>query len=273
MSFLKREQAPITDGAWNAIDLEARNAFRAGLIARRVVDVHEPQGWDYSAVNLGHLSLSESTPVEGVGYGLRDVRPLVETRTVFELDMWSLDDISRGATDVDLSPVSEAARRSAEFEDRAILNGLEAAEITGLYGSQAHEPIVLEEEPDDFLRAVTTGMLTFSRASIDGPFALLLDPESFRFVSSAPTGYPFSKRARALIRGPILESPLLRGGLLLSTRGGDFEMRLGQDFSIGYEGQEGRTLRFFISETFSFRLVEPAATARLTRGPSTDKGE
>ena len=265
MSFLKRDQAPITDAAWDAIDREARRVIRASLIGRRVVDVHEPEGWDYSAVNLGHLKLSNSTRVEGVRFGLREVRPLVETRALCELDMWSLDDISRGATDVDLSAVSEAARRSAEFEDRAILMGLEAADVIGLSGAGAHEPIQFEEEPDAFLQAVTAGMLALSRVSVDGPFALLLDSEAFRFVSSAPTGYPFSKRIRSLIGGHILESPLLKGALLVSTRGGDFELHLGQDFSIGFEGQEGRELRFFITETFSFRLVEPAATLRLAK--------
>jgi uncharacterized linocin/CFP29 family protein len=67
----------------------------------------------------------------------------------------------------------------------------------------------------------------------------------------------------SLVGGPVLESELVSDGLLASLRGGDFEMILGQDFSVGYETHDSRSLRLFVTESFTFRIIEPAAVARL----------
>jgi uncharacterized linocin/CFP29 family protein len=263
MSFLKREHAPLTPEAWAGIDTAARKVLETSLKVRRVVDVEDPKGWDYSAVGLGRLSLSEASPVDGVAYGIRRVQPLVETRTPFELDIWGLDDISRGAEDFDWTPLEEAARYAATFEDRALLLGLEEAGIEGITRLGAQPALDLELDAPRFLASVGKGMLTLRRASIGGPFALVLGSETFLFVNSAPTGYPLLKQVRALLEGPVLESDLIEGGLLISLRGGDFRLSLGQDLSIGYESHDARTVRLFVTESFTFRALEPKAVVPL----------
>src|SRR5690606_39262157 len=114
LNFLKRELAPLTDEAWKYVEEEAVRALSANLSDRRVVDVTEPKGFDFSAVNLG--TLSPSHLVEGgVHYGVRQVLPLVEIRVPIELDIWTLDNLSRGATDVDTDAVTQAALKVSAF--------------------------------------------------------------------------------------------------------------------------------------------------------------
>lgn len=263
MGFLKREHAPITTEAWSEIDAAAKAGLETQLTGRKIVDVSGPHGWDYSAVGLGRLDLAKKELVEGVESGTRRSLPLVESRARCELDLWELDNASRGAKDVDLGPLEDAVRRSARFEDTAIFNGFEEAGIPGLRDASPHDVIAFELEADRCLDAVSEAVLVLQRASVDGPYALVLGSKLFRFVASATAGYPLIRRVSSLVGGKVLESELVEGGLLVSLRGGDFELILGQDFSVGYEAHDARTVRVYVTESFTFRILEPAAVARL----------
>jgi uncharacterized linocin/CFP29 family protein len=62
-----------------------------------------------------------------------------------------------------------------------------------------------------------------------------------------------------MIEGDILWSPALETGVLLSTRGGDFELSVGQDVSIGYVFHDRENVELFLTESFAFRVLEPKA--------------
>jgi uncharacterized linocin/CFP29 family protein len=62
-----------------------------------------------------------------------------------------------------------------------------------------------------------------------------------------------------VIGGKIRWSPVVKGGILVSQRGGDYELTVGQDFAVGYEAQEKKTVELFIAESFTFQIFEPAA--------------
>lgn len=80
MNHLRRDLAPISDGAWAAIDAEAARTLRHFLAARKVVDFSGPLGWEHSADVIGRVERIEG-PVEGVDAGVRSIQPLVELRT------------------------------------------------------------------------------------------------------------------------------------------------------------------------------------------------
>lgn len=46
--------------------------------------------------------------------------------------------------------------------------------------------------------------------------------------------YTVGRPIEALIEGDIIWVPAIQGGLMLTTRGEDFDLSLGQDFFIGY---------------------------------------
>jgi uncharacterized linocin/CFP29 family protein len=263
MDILKRELAPITEGAWNLIEAEARRTLQADLSARKLVEVDAPRGFDFAAVNLGRLTVPKKQPDDGVRVGVRQVQPLVEARAQFRLDLWELDNAERGAADVDLRAVSTAARALARFEEQAVYRGFGPGSIKGLAEASSHEPVRLGGDPQSYLEAVARGILTLRNANVGGPFALALGPEPYRLVEGECSSYPLIKRLAAVLQGPVVYAPFIDGGFLLSTRGGDFQLVLGQDMSVGYEAHDTRTARLYLGESFTFRVLEPAAVVPL----------
>jgi uncharacterized linocin/CFP29 family protein len=60
----------------------------------------------------------------------------------------------------------------------------------------------------------------------------------------------------------------LKGGGLLSTRGGDYEVTVGQDLSIGYAAHDRTDVELFLTESFTFRMLEEKAAVFLKRAPT-----
>jgi uncharacterized linocin/CFP29 family protein len=50
---------------------------------------------------------------------------------------------------------------------------------------------------------------------------------------------------------------------VLSLRGGDAELVVGQDWSIGYLDHDARDVRLYLQETFTFRVLTPEAAVPL----------
>ena len=55
-----------------------------------------------------------------------------------------------------------------------------------------------------------------------------------RCAETRDHGYPILEQLNRLVPDGIVWAPALSGGYLLTTRGGDFELTIGQDISIGY---------------------------------------
>ncbi len=101
--LLRRNLAPITTEAWKEIDEEATRTLRTHLTARGILGVNGPHGWSLGAVNLGTLDMGKEEPAPGVGWGLRKNLPLMEIRVPFSLDIFDLDNVSRGSKTPDLA--------------------------------------------------------------------------------------------------------------------------------------------------------------------------
>ena len=113
-----------------------------------------------------------------------------------------------------------------------------------------------------------SGLLVLQEAEIGGPFALVLGTEPYRWMMAGePNAYPMRERIRALAAGGIHWSPVLRGGAVLSRRGGDFELTVGQDLAIGYKLHDAREVELYFAESFTFRVLEPAAAVALEFSP------
>ncbi len=68
---------------------------------------------------------------------------------------------------------------------------------------------------------------------------------------------------RELLDGPIVWAPAADGAIVLSMRGGDFELTVGQDFSIGYLDHTAQAVRLYLQESFTFRVLSPEAAVPL----------
>lgn len=264
MNLLKRELAPITPEAWAQIDAEAKRVLTLHLAARKFVDFRGPLGWDKGAVNTGRLA-SVDAPLPAVGARVRVVQPLVELRVPFELSIEDLDDASRGAEDVDLDPLIEAAERIARAEDHAVLNGWSAAQVRGIIEASVHAPVSLSAA-HEMPFTVVAAKETLRRVGVDGPYALVLGPRMYDEIqAAAEDGYPIRQRIEPMVDRIVWAPALGDQGMLVTTRGGDFELTVGQDLSIGYTGNDSSRVRLYLTESFTFRVLEDTAAVAIRR--------
>ena len=262
MDLLKRDHAPIPPEAWKQIDDEAKRVLQLNLAGRQVVDVDGPHGWQYAAVNTGHLAISKDEGL-GVPWGLREVAPLIEIRVPFELRMMEIDGACRGAI-LELPEVVAAAEKTAHAEETAIFNGFLAGGIPGIIPSIPHQAITIPDSYADYPSVVVNAIETLRRGGVNGPYALALGPQSYAgLAQAAEDGHPIRERVERFLDGPMVLAPKVNGAVLLSHRGGDFQLTIGQDLSIGYAWHNKDSVGLYLTESFTFRVLDRAAAVYL----------
>src|ERR1017187_5507743 len=122
---------------------------------RKFVDVDGPHGLDYASVPLGRLTMPEKQDGATVRYGVHQVLPLVETRSDFSLPIWELDNIERGAKDLNLDAVINSSREIAAFEERAIYDGFAPGAIVGLQQAVKSQRIPISLDINSVVDAVS----------------------------------------------------------------------------------------------------------------------
>jgi uncharacterized linocin/CFP29 family protein len=263
MNNLHRELAPISAAAWAEIDQEATRTLKRHLAARRVVDVPAAQGPSLAAVGTGHVE-----PIEGPSQDVLAVRrlsqALVELRVPFTLGRRAIDDVERGATDSDWDPLKDAARKIAFAEDRAIFDGYAAAGIAGIRPGASNTALTLPSAGPGYPAVVARAVQQLRLAGVNGPYRLVLGAEAYAAISGGnEEGYPVLQHVQRLVDAEIVWAPAIVGGLVLSTRGGDFELDLGQDISIGYLDHSAADVNLYLQESFTFRLLTTEAAISL----------
>ncbi len=259
MNILKKTLAPITDEAWKEIKSEAEKVFKATQTARSFVDIDGPNGFDYSAVSTGRLYTPENQPKSGINYGIRQVLPLIEVRKPFTLDIWELDNLSRGAKDANLDNMLKAAEEIALFEEDIIYNGFEKGETKGLLKGSEHKPVPTPEDPEEFLKKVAEQLIKLRKAYVNGPYTLIADEKVWKKLIKLTEGYPFTRQLKKLLEGRIIVNPNINKSLLVSEQGGDYELVIGQDISIGYDSHDTEKVKLYFTESFTFRILSPEA--------------
>jgi uncharacterized linocin/CFP29 family protein len=263
MNNLHRQLAPISDAAWEQIEQEASRTLKRHLAARRVVDVVGPKGFDVSAVGTGHLKQIKS-PEAGVETRQREVKAFVELRVPFQLTRQAVDDVDRGAEDSDWSPVKEAARKIAFAEDRAVFDGFPAAGIRGIREGSSNASVAFPANVKGYPGAVAQAVSQLRLAGVNGPYALVLGADAYTAASGgSDDGYPILHHIEREVNGGIIWAPAIKGGFVLTTRGGDFELDIGQDISIGYLSHSGTVIDLYLQGTFTFQMLTSEAAVVL----------
>src|SRR5262249_9634802 len=103
---------------------------------------------------------------------------------------------------------------------------------------------------------------------VNGPYSVVLGAEAYTALSeSSDHGYPIMRHIRELIDGEIIWAPAISGAYVMTTRGGDFALHLGEDVSIGYLGHDDKKVRLYLQETMTFVLLTTEASVALTGKP------
>ena len=195
--------------------------------------------------------------------------PLVELRAEFTLSRRELEDADRGARDLDLSALDEAAAVLARAENRAVFHGYADAGIHGLVEVGTHDSISLESDPNRYPAEIARAVDVLREAGIGGPYGLAIAPEIYTAIveSTEHGGYPLFEHLHQILEGPVVWAPGIDCGVVLSQRGDDFVFDSGQDIAIGYREPRrrgrhpvpGRELHLPGARTRRRRRARPAA--------------
>jgi uncharacterized linocin/CFP29 family protein len=264
MNNLHRELAPISEAAWSQIEAEASRTLKRYLAARRVVDVQGPSGTDTSAIGTGHLH-TIAPPGAGILARQRGVKPLVELRVPFDLDREQIDDVERGANDSDWQPVKDAARHLAFAENKAVFEGYSAAGIGGIREGTSNPLMALPAEITAYPDVIAGALNQLRLVGVNGPYSVVLSADAYQALSEASDhGYPVLEHIKRIVDGELIWAPGITGAYVLTTRGGDFALYIGEDVSIGYLSHDDKAVRLYLEETFTFLLLTTEASVALT---------
>jgi uncharacterized linocin/CFP29 family protein len=265
MNNLHRGLAPISDAAWSQIEEETTRTVKRYLAGRRVVDVPPPGGIALPGVATGHVQ-SISAPGEGISAGRREVKPLVELRVPFELSRQAIDDVERGSNDSDWQPAKVAAKTLAFAEDGAIFNGYREGDIEGIREGSSNPIVTLPADVRDYPDAVAQALSQLRLVGVNGPYSVLLGADEYTALAETRDhGYPVLEHVKRIVDGNLVWAPAIEGAFVLTTRGGDFELNIGQDVSIGYLSHTDSLVRLYLQETFVFRVLTGEASVVLSR--------
>ena len=100
---------------------------------------------------------------------------------------------------------------------------------------------------------------------IGGPYGIALGPRCYVGLTETTTGggYRVYDHVKRLLNGPLVWTPGIDGAIVLSVRGGDFELTVGEDLSIGYLGHSADKVRLYLQESLTFRVLTAEAAIPL----------
>jgi uncharacterized linocin/CFP29 family protein len=271
MNNLHRELAPISDAAWAQIREETSRTLKRYLAARRVADVGGPAGTETSAVGTGHLRTIASQK-DGILARQREVKALVELRVPFELDRHAIDDVERGANDSDWQPAKDAAREIAFAEDGAVFEGYDAAGIVGVRQGTSNPKMTLPSDVREYPEAIAQALSQLRLVGVNGPYSVLLGADAYTALAeTSDHGYPVLEHVKRLVKDQIIWAPAIAGAFVLTTRGGDFDLHIGQDVSIGYLSHTDAAVRLYLQESFTFLYLTSEAAVALAPPANANK--
>jgi len=254
--MLYRELAPVSKEAWSEIEEQLKDVFVNYLSARKVVKVNGPKGWNFNAITEGRLGDIQEDG--DLCYANFNVIPLTEVRVEFEMDRWELDNIRRGAKDIDYSSLEEAAKKISLFEENVVYNGSDKLHIKGIVRASENETLEFGNDEENILDAIAKGVITLKENFEEGPYTLVVGEKAYRRIISKGAENSLKDEIEKIIGGKIVYSHVLDGAVLIPFDHEDLELTIGQDLAIGYQEHDNKKVRFFITETFTFRVLDPS---------------
>jgi uncharacterized linocin/CFP29 family protein len=100
---------------------------------------------------------------------------------------------------------------------------------------------------------------------VNGPYSVLLGAGEYTALAETRDhGYPVLEHVKRIVEGNIIWAPAIEGAFVVTTRGGDFQLSLGQDISIGYLSHTDSVVQLYLQETLAFRVLTTEAAVALT---------
>jgi len=260
--WLRRSAAPLSAKTWKAIDETAISMAKQTLIARRIADLNGPRGWSHVATELGTFraaSVPKADP--SVRFSIPDVMLLTEIRCEFKLSWAAIDVYERVGPTLEPDAIEDAARKTALAEDRLVFYG--AAHWPGLLTSDKSQRIALSDWsiPGRAVTDLLTAVEKLDELGVKGPYEAVMSPHHYySYLKTTGEGgiYPAAKQLNIIIER-VHSSAAIDGAALFSTRGGDFIITVGGDFTVGYRSHDENVVHLFCVETVAAQVLSPEA--------------
>ncbi|MBE0585908.1 MAG: bacteriocin family protein, partial [Desulfofustis sp.] len=240
----------------------ARETLVANLSGRKFIDIDGPHGIGHACVTLGRLSVSRKQADGKVKYGIHQIQPLIEARVNFTLQTWELDNIGRGAKDIQLEALVDACREIARFEEKIVFEGFKPGNVVGLHDTVGDQQLPLSLDMDAIVDAIAEGQTRMLKEGIEGPANMVVSAPLWKFLARSTPGGTLRSILETQIGGRVVYSEGVQDALLVAARGGDLELTVGQDFAIGYHSHSTSDVELFVTESFTFRVITPEALIR-----------
>jgi len=112
--------------------------------------------------------------------------------------------------------------------------------------------------------AIAQALSRLRLVGVNGPYSVLLGADAYTALAeTSDHGYPVLEHVKRLVNDEIIWAPAIAGAFVLTTRGGDFGLYIGQDVSIGYFSHTDTAVRLYLQETFTFLLLTTEAAVAL----------
>lgn len=156
-------------------------------------------------------------------------------------------------------------RSSRSWKTARSSRGYAAASIEGIRSASSNKTLTLPADPSEIPDVITQAISELRLAGVDGPYSVLLSADVYTKVSETTQhGYPILEHIDRLVPGDIIWAPAIDGAFVLTTRGGDFDLQLGTDVTIGYTSHDADTVQLYLQETLTFLCYTAEASVPLT---------
>jgi len=120
--------------------------------------------------------------------------------------------------------------------------------------------------------AIAQALSQLRLVGVNGPYSVLLGAEAYTALAeTSDHGYPVLEHVKRLVKDEIVWAPAIEGAFVVTTRGGDFSLHLGQDVSIGYLSHTEAAVQLYLQESFTFLMLTAEAAVALVPPGKTKK--
>lgn len=264
MKFLNRETSPIAAAVWSQIDGVFTPLLSQRLKLRGLVGF-TPVAFETDAIATGNLKTLTSS--EHLTLSVREPIRMVEIRYDFDLPKSVVEAFKRDKPDFDDSVFKKVSNHFSSVENSLILEGVSEAEIEGILKKIPRKPIHAKNTKG-LIDAVASMIAAFGAEFVEGPYKLVLSTATLiKMVGESEGGVSVKSRIETLLGANffvVCESIGDDKILALSQRGGDFAFYNGLDVSIGFAGEKGDSYALFLTESCTFRIINPEAALLIT---------
>src|SRR5260370_36219727 len=96
----------------------------------------------------------------------------------------------------------------------------------------------------EYADAIAQSLSQLRLVGVNGPYSVLLGADAYTALAeTSDHGYPVLEHVKRLVDDKIIWAPAVEGAFVLTTRGGDFSLHIGQDVSIGYPSHTHSTVQ------------------------------